>query len=100
MIRYLPLGMLKLPMRSLCSTWKYPGQTRSDGGCGGVGGTGLVYGVTRSPTLLLRPARKVRVESVATQGRGRSPSQSSRNSENSWEASVQPIDAESSTVIT
>jgi hypothetical protein len=59
----------------------------------------LVSGVTRNPTLLRRPARKVRVELVATHGRGSLPSQSSRNSANSRDASVQPIVVVSSTVM-
>ena len=72
---------------------------RLDGGCGGVGGLGLVSGVTRKPTPLPRPAWNVRVELLATHGRGSRPSQSSRNSENRRDASVQPIVAESITVI-
>ena len=71
---------------------------RLDGGCGGVGGFGLVSGVTRKPRLLPRPKRKVRVELFFTQGRGSLPSQSSRNSENRREASVQPMLALFSTV--
>ena len=61
---------------------------------------GPLWGVTRNPSLLPAPKRKVRVELVATQGRGSLPSQSSRNSVNRPEASVQPMDAESSTVTT
>src|SRR5262245_62816605 len=86
--------MRKVPMWSLCSTLKYDGHTRAEGGAGGPDARAI-----RKPRLAEVPCVNVAVATFSTQPPESLPSKSSKNCRKSSDASAQVSAAESSRVI-